>query len=66
MDSDTIKAAAGLIVRWSLKFVGAWLVTAGISESAYLEMGIGALSFLLGALISLIMRKKDIATPPPA
>lgn len=63
---ETVKSVVGIIVRWSLKFVGAWLVTAGISENAYLEVAIGILSFAIGGVISLIMRKKDIATPPPA
>jgi len=61
---DTVKSIVGLIARWSLKFVGAWLVTAGISETAYLEVAAGVVSFVLGAIISLVMRKKDLATPP--
>lgn len=64
MDGEAIKSIVGIIARWSLKFVGAWLTTAGISESSYLEVAIGILSFAIGAIISLVMRKKDLATPP--
>lgn len=66
MENETLKTIIGIVVRWSLKFVGPFLAANGISESSYLEVGIGLLMFAVGAVISLVMRKKDLATPPPA
>jgi len=61
---DTIKTIAALVIRWSLKFVGGFLAINGISEDAYLEVGIGVLMALVGVVISLFNKKTDLATPP--
>lgn len=67
--SDDLKAmiatVAGIVVRWGLKFAGAFLAANGISQSSAEEVVIGLVTFAIGAVISLIMRKKDLNTPVP-
>lgn len=65
MDTEVIKSVLGLLVRWSLKFVGGWLTISGISESAYVEVAIGVLMALVGVAVSLFQRKKDLNAPAP-
>lgn len=64
MDAEVIKSVVLLLVRWSLKFVGGWLTISGISENAYVEVAAGVVCALVGLVMSLVMRKKDLATPP--
>ena len=63
---EQVKTVVLLILRWSLKFVGPWLVAQGVGEEAYIEVAAGVVMFLVGIVISLFQRKKDLATPPPA
>jgi hypothetical protein len=59
-----LKAGFGLVARWSLKFVGGFLTINGVSEAAYTEVIVGALLGLVGVILSLVMRKKDLAAEP--
>jgi len=61
----TIKTVVGVLIRWSMKFVGGFLAISGISQDSFEEVAIGLVTFGIGAVISLIMRKKDINTPVP-
>jgi hypothetical protein len=61
---DNIKTIVILLLRWSLKFVGGFLTVNGIGEEAYLEVAGGVVMALVGVIISLISKKKDLETQP--
>lgn len=63
---DNLKTIVVLLLRWSLKFVGGFLTVNGVSEEAYLEVAAGVVMALVGIIISLVSKKKDLATPPPS
>ena len=62
---EQVKTVVLLILRWSLKFVGPWLVAQGIGEDAFIEVAAGVAMFLVGIVISLFQRKKALNTPVP-
>lgn len=54
-----------ILVRWLLKLGAGVLATLGISSGAAEEVLMGVLMFVIGVIISVVQRKKDLATPPP-
>lgn len=46
------------IVRWTLKFVGSVLLYLGWEQSQYTEFVAGVLTFVFGAILSLLFDKK--------
>ncbi len=61
---DNWKDIVFIVVRWALKFVSGWLAAVGISQGSAEEVVGALLVFGVGAVISLLQRKKDLATPP--
>jgi hypothetical protein len=62
---EQFKTVVLLLLRWSLKFYGGFLAVNGVSEEAFVEVIGGLLMALIGVIISLVTKKKDLATPPP-
>ncbi len=46
------------ILRWALKFVGSVLIYIGWEESQFEELIIGLLTFIFGAILSILFEKK--------
>ena len=63
---DAVKTIVPIIVRWALKFAAGWLTINGISQGAAEEVAIGLVMAGVGIVISLLQRKKDLATDPNA
>jgi uncharacterized membrane protein len=55
----------GMIVRWVLKIGGTYFLTIGVENSTVETVVAGAVSILIGVVISLFQQKKAVNALPP-